>query len=124
MTKKHPVNSDLSDPTINPKTGETRVADVLTVVWMLTVMQVLLFELATVGFRWYFARNPERVRLGAFADLLYLCAALGGCISLLLLPLVWRIRRTKPPLGITLFAAVVAALPIVALLLNIGMARQ
>lgn len=124
MPKQHDAKPELSDPTINPKTGETRVADMLTVAWMLTVMQVLFFELATVAFRWYFARNPEQVQLGAFSDLLYLCAALGGCISLLLLPLVWRIRRTKPPLGITLFAAVVALLPVVALLFNVGMARQ
>jgi hypothetical protein len=94
------------------RTGETRLADALTVFWMITVMQVVLFELATVGFLWYFRAHPENKTAGAFASLLYLCAALGGCVSLIVFPIVWRVRRTKPPLGITLFAIVAAALPI------------
>lgn len=117
-----PKASRKSDDDIElTRTGETRVADALTVFWMITVMQVLLFELATVGFRWYFNTHPENQQIGAFSDLLYLCAALGGCISLLLLPIVWRIRRTKPPLGLTLFTVVAAALPIVTLLAGIGL---
>ena len=103
------------------RTGETRAADILTVCWMVTVMQVVFFELATVGFRWYARAHLENQTIGALADLLYLCTALGGCISLLLLPIVWKVRRIKPPVGITLFAIIAAALPIVTMLAGIGM---
>jgi hypothetical protein len=105
------------------RTGETRVADALTVFWMVTVMAVLLLELATVGFRWYFHLHPNNQRIGMFADLLYLCSALVGCISLLLLPVVWRLRRVKPPRSITLFALVTAALPIIMMLAGIGLQK-
>ena len=120
MAKRPGKPDDLPELT---KTGETRLADALTVFWMITVMQVLLFELATVGFRWYYAAHPEAERLGALSDLLYLCAALGGCISLLILPLVWKLRRVKPPLGITLFAIIITALPIITMILGIGMVK-
>ena len=105
------------------RSGETRMADALTVFWMITVMQVLLCELVTVAFRWYFLTHPEQQTIGALADVLYLCAALGGCISLLLLPVVWRMRRVKPPMGITVFAVVAAALPILLLLAGVGLGR-
>jgi hypothetical protein len=103
--------------------GETRLADMLTICWMIAVMQVLMFEVATVAFRWYFHAHPEDKRIGAFADLLYLCAVLGGCISLLLFPIVWRVRRVKPPLPIAIFAVAIAVLPIVLLAAGVGLNR-
>jgi hypothetical protein len=118
-----PKRADDDDLPRLTRTGETRLADALTVFWMITVMQVLLFQLATVGFRWYYHRHPEQPQIGALSELLYLCAVLGGCISLLLFPLVWKLRRNKPPLGITLFATITAALPIVAMLLGIGLRK-
>ena len=114
-----PQRKDSVDLEALTRTGETRMADALTVFWMITVMQVLLFLVATVGFRWYFRVHPTQMRIGAFADLLYLCAALGGCISLLLASVVWRVCRVKPPLGITLFSIVAAALPILLLLAGV-----
>ena len=114
-----PRRNKVEDVEALTRTGETRMADALTVFWMITVMQVLLFQVATVGFRWYFRAHPDQVRIGAFADLLFLCAALGGCISLLLAIVVWRVRRVKPPLGITLFSIVAAAVPILLLLAGV-----
>lgn len=105
------------------QTGETRLADMLTICWMITVMQVLLFEVATVAFRWYFHANPDNKQLGAFADLLYLCTVLGGCISILLLPIVWKVRRVKPPIPIVLFALAAAGLPIALLMAGVGLNR-
>jgi hypothetical protein len=103
------------------KTGETRVADALTVAWMLTVMTVLMLGLMTIGFRWFASARPEAPILGALADLLYLCAALCGGISLLMFPLVWKLRKTKPPWGVTLFSLAAAGLPIALLIARVGL---
>lgn len=103
------------------KTGESRVADALTVAWMLTVMTVLMLGLMTIGFRWFASSRPEAPVLGALADLLYLCAGLCGAISLLIFPLVWKLRKTKPPWGVTLFSLVAAGLPIVLLIARVGL---
>jgi hypothetical protein len=116
------MRPDNEEPLLR-ESGETRLADTLTVCWMITVMQVLLFELATVAFRWYFHVHPEDKRIGAFADLLYLCTALGGCISLILFPIVWKLRRVKPPLSIAIFAVVIASLPIGLLMAGVGLDR-
>jgi hypothetical protein len=116
-----PRKKTVSPPKI--ETGETRAVDALTVCWMVTVMTVLMLELATVGFRWYASAHPENEPIGAFADVLYLCAALCGVLSLSLAPIVWRIRRVKPPLSIMLFAIVAAALPIILLFARVGLAR-
>ena len=84
-------------------------------------MTVVMLGLATCGFWWFARAQPDSPLLGAFAELLYLCAGLCGCISLLLFPLVWKLRRVKPPLGITIFAVVAAALPVILLMAGIGM---
>jgi hypothetical protein len=115
--------SDDNDEPLLRGSGETRLADILTVCWMITVMQVLLFEVATVGFRWYFHAHPDNKQIGGLADVLYLCAALGGCVSLLLFPLVWKVRRIKPPLPITVVAVAIAILPIALLIGGVGLDR-
>jgi hypothetical protein len=108
------------DPTENPKTGETRATDAMTVCWMIAVMQTFLLELATIAVRWYTQLHPEQERAVMAFKLLYLSAALGGCISLLLLLVVFRLRRVPPPKGVTAFATIVGALPILTLLLGVG----
>jgi hypothetical protein len=110
-------------PVSRPKieTGETRAADTLTVCWMVTVMTVVMLEFSTIGFRWYASTHPEIEPIGAFADVLYLCAALCGFFALILTPIVWKIRRVKPPLPVTLFAIGAAAIPIIFLFAGVGL---
>jgi hypothetical protein len=117
MAKKNKTKP-ISPPT---KTGETRLADSLTVAWMLTVTTVLMLGVMTVVFRWLSGSGEAMPALGAFADLLYLCAAICGGISLLLFPLVWKVRKSKPPWGVTVFSLVTASLPIVFLIARVGL---
>lgn len=118
-----PDRRDKDEEPLLRQTGETRLADMLTICWMLTVMQVLLLEVATIGFRWYYQAHPENKHAGAFADLLYLCTALAGCISILLLIAAWKVRRVKPPLPIVLFSLAAAVLPIALLMAGVGLNR-
>jgi hypothetical protein len=53
--------------------------------------------------------------VGIFRDLVMFAGAIIGALALLLIPVVYRLRRTPPPRGFTAFAICVAAAPILAL---------
>jgi hypothetical protein len=78
------------------------------------VTAVLLADLVTVAAHFYGRANPDSKTAPIFAAIMLLAAGVIGCVSLALLPVVWRVRTVKPPQGYTAFAAAVAAAPIVA----------
>src|SRR5436190_20327400 len=98
-------------PVLQP--DETRNADILTVVWMLTVVTAFVCELAGMAARLYLGQVPDSVGVQAMFQLLFFSALVIGLISLLMLPAVLKARRTPPPGGVTVFALVVGAAPLV-----------
>ncbi len=74
---------------------------------------VFLADLVTIAAHFYARSNPESKTAPPFEAIMLLTACVMGLASLALLPIVWRVSRLKPPLGIVVFATLVAAAPIV-----------
>lgn len=91
----------------------------VTVLWMLTLLCSLAADLggtACFGFARYWpapAGQPPLMQM--MATSLLLVALVTGVLCLALTPLVWRLRRVKPPLAIVLVAVLVGVAPIVTL---------
>ena len=96
--------------------GESRASVAVTVAWTLSVTTVLLCEAAAVLAYLSARLDPPAERIQLLGQWLLLASALIGCISLALLPAVYRMRRVLPPLGFTVFAICAAAAPIVAVI--------
>jgi hypothetical protein len=92
--------------------NETRVADAMTVGWMLTVMTALVCQAGLVGVRALEHYQPDVESLPLLGELMLFAALAFGVISLLLAPIVLRLRRTPVPPGITIFAVAVGLTPL------------
>lgn len=78
----------------------------------------LLCNIGAVAAHFYMeAYRPSR-GLIMLKELLLVAGALVGFTSLVLLPIVLRIRRVPPPTGVMVFAVFVGAAPILALLIH------
>ena len=74
---------------------------------------VFLADLVTIAAHFYSRSYPEAKSAPAFEAIMLLTASVMGLASLALLPVAWHTSRLKPPLGFAVFAALVAAAPIV-----------
>ena len=94
-----------------PRTSdEPRLTENLTVGWMLSMLTALLCEAGALV-AWLLAGNNEMLRV--FAGYLFFAAMIVGLLSLALGIAVLKLRKVRPPLGITVFSFSVAALPLV-----------
>jgi hypothetical protein len=75
-------------------------------------------ELAAMAARVLLGQSPDSLPAQAMFQLMYFSALVIGLISLAMLPAVLKARRTPPPGGVTMFAAVVGAAPLVARVLQ------
>ena len=91
---------------------ERPVVDGITAAWASSVVTTLVC--ATVAaVIWLFIRSPVgHERAWLLVRYLHFRALVGAVISLILLAIIFRARRQKPPLAITLFGLIVALLPI------------
>ncbi|NOZ40659.1 MAG: hypothetical protein GXP24_10600 [Planctomycetes bacterium] len=97
---------------------ETRASESLTVFWTVTVLMVFVTNLATVAVHYYLAANPEAEKMALLKGLLLFTGALVGGVSLIVLPILYRVRKVPPPPGIAVFGACVGAAPILAVLVR------
>jgi hypothetical protein len=96
-------------------TGESQTGDAATVAWTVAVTTVLLCDGAAVfGYLLALAWPQER-GLGVFRELMLFAATVAGAVSLLLLPMVFRVRRVPPPTGLVMFGICAAVAPMLAL---------
>ena len=93
---------------------EDRAADAITIAWTVSVTAVFLADLVTIAAHFYARAQPESKTAPAFEAIMLLAASVLGLASLALVPVVWHVRSVKPPPGFVVFAALVAAAPIVA----------
>ena len=99
-------------------TGETRTSDAATVAWTVSVTTVFLCNIAAVAARLYAEANPQLAGARMLSQLLLFSAAGIGFLSLMLLPALFRLRRTPPPTGFLVFAVCSALAPILAVLVQ------
>jgi hypothetical protein len=93
---------------------ELRTAEAATVAWTVSVTMVVACDLASIAANIYLLRNPGAQGAQAFGGLMLFGGAVVGAGSLALLPAVYRLRQTPPPMGFTVFAACASAAPILA----------
>ena len=106
-------------PVARPGTNELPPVETLTIGWMLAVMTTLVCELGVVAARGYLlAIDATARRMEVLAMVLLFAAFVVGSVSLFLGYAVVRARRTLPPRGILIFAAVVGAAPLVTMLIR------
>ena len=99
-------------------TGETRLADFFTVGWMLTVLMTFLCEVGAFALGVWLRSSAGGTNFELLRGILLFAAVVLGLVTLILTALVWRIRRVPAPLGVTLFAVVVAVVPILPIVIQ------
>lgn len=96
--------------------SESVAGEAATVAWTVSVTMVAACDLAAIAAHVYLLRNPGVHSIAVLAQLMLFGGAVIGAASLVLLPVVYRVRRVPPPTGFTVFAACAAAAPILALI--------
>jgi hypothetical protein len=96
--------------------SESRASEAMTIAWTVTVTGVTISNLIVIAAHFYARSHSESQPARAFEAIMLTSAAAMGAVSLALLPVVWCTRQLKPPLGYTMFAALVAAAPVFALI--------
>ena len=95
---------------------ETKAADAVTVAWMLAVTCALMCEVSTGLLRAYLTFVPDGPKVALLAELLLFAALVAGIVSLLILPVVLKVRRLAPPRPVTIVSVVVGVAPLIAYL--------
>jgi len=106
-------------PVVESSSGERPTVEFLTIGWMLAVVTALVCELGLVAARSYLlVVDGEAARMTSLAAILLFASLVVGLVVLGLGYAVVRSRRVPPPRGIVVFASVVGAAPLAALLLR------
>ncbi|MEQ8210121.1 MAG: hypothetical protein RH917_09840 [Lacipirellulaceae bacterium] len=95
---------------------ETRGSVAVTVAWMVSLTMTLVSVLCTMLASWYLSAHPDSKKMPIFKELMLSGGALVGLICLVLLVIVYKVRRNAPPMGLAVFAACVAIAPVVAVI--------
>lgn len=111
---KHKANSNAA----KALPSETRTGESLTVFWAVTVLMVLMADLVMIGAHFYLQANPEAEKMALLKGLLLFTGSLVGGASLIVLPILYRIRQVPPPPGLAVFGACVAAAPILTVIVQ------
>jgi len=96
------------------KLSESTAADTVTVAWMLSVVSAFLCEIAALAAWGLLAVDPARERLAVLWEILLFAALVIGLVSLLIVPVVLKVRRVPPPRAVMWFAVAVGVVPLVA----------
>ncbi len=97
---------------------ESRASESLTVFWTVTVLMALVADLMSVAVHFYLLSNPDAEKMALLKGLLLFTGALVGGVSLVALPILYRVRKVPPPPGLAVFGASVAVAPILAVLVG------
>jgi membrane protein YdbS with pleckstrin-like domain len=91
--------------------NESQASKAVTIVWSLSVVMVLVCALMAAAARVFILAQPESEKLPMLEAFALFAACVIGAVSLVLLPLMYRIRRIPPPTGLAVFGAIVATTP-------------
>jgi hypothetical protein len=117
--KKNVPRREVPVGDVDPATGEDKRGEAATVGWMLAMMATtaadVLSAFAGVIMPAVARRAEEPGLAMALPQLLLFVAAMTGIVCVMLTPVVYKFRRTPPPVQITAFGIVVSVLPVLAL---------
>jgi hypothetical protein len=85
---------------------------------MVSITTLLFCNLAIVAAHFLSSGNPDAQGFRLMKELLLIMGGSLGVVSLVLLPIVYRIRNVAPPTGIVVFGACLAAAPLLALVVH------
>ena len=91
--------------------NESQSSKAVTIVWSLSVVMVLACTLMAVAARLLLWALPNADKLPVLEAFALFAACVVGVVSLVLLPVVYRVRRIPPPMGLVVFGVMVAAAP-------------
>ncbi|MBX3412982.1 MAG: hypothetical protein KF708_09870 [Pirellulales bacterium] len=117
QTKK-PRSSKKRDERSAGESVETRLADFFTVGWMLTVMMTCLCEVGAFALGVFLRYSEGGTNFELLRGMLLFAAVVLGLVTLILTAVVWRLRRVPPPTSVTLFAIVVAVVPMLTMIIQ------
>lgn len=91
--------------------AESQAAEAATIGWMLAMLTATVAELGVLAAVLYLRWNPDAKGIAMAGELLLIASAIIGLVILGLTPVVYKIRRLKPPSVVTAFAVAVSLLP-------------
>ena len=101
--------------------AESRASEAVTVGWMLTSWATLLAVFVWLALR---TLAPQEGRLAIVGDLLLFAGSVTGLLALLLLPVVYRVRRDRPPRSIVAAATGIGVAPLLIQVVRIWLAGR
>ena len=110
--KKHPVNRPTEE------LAENRTSVAVTVCWTVTLTTLFFSNLAAIVAHLFVLASPPAERMAMLREMLLYAGVLVGLLSLGLVPLVYRLRRTPPPSGLVAFGVCLALAPMLAVALR------
>jgi uncharacterized BrkB/YihY/UPF0761 family membrane protein len=112
--KKKSKNRDTKQP--RAVAVESSASLFFTVGWSISVLVTLAFLVTASLGELILGHRPPGDTAAAFVQLLRWSGVVTALVSLSLIPVVYRVRPTRPPTGFLVFAVVVAALAILSAL--------
>ena len=98
---------------------ESSASEALTVAWTVSITTLFFCNIAIVGAHFFAWRYPQAEGLSMMKEMLLMAGSALGVVSLVLLPIVYRVRVVAPPKGLSVFGACLALAPVLAVVVRI-----
>jgi hypothetical protein len=103
----------------HPQTVETQAAELMMAGWGVALLTGLICEVAAALLYLYGGFRPVSAELRTLTGLFHFAAVVIGVIALIMIPLLFKVRREPLPPAIVMLAVIIGGLPIVGLVLQL-----
>lgn len=96
-----------------PRTAssESRAGDAVTVAWTVTVTTLVICEVFVLSLLVYVRFKPNAAGMLALVGFFQFSSLVLAVVAVALLPVVYRVRRSRPPRAVVVFALFAASVP-------------
>jgi hypothetical protein len=112
-TKSSPRSAD------DPQTVETQAAELMMAGWGVALLTTLICEVAAALLYLFAGLRPVSVQLRTLTGLFHFAALIVGLVALVMIPVLFKVRREPPPPAIVTLAVVIGGLPLAGLALQL-----